>query len=231
MPEFSTDSRPTATLRSPHLGGREDLRAPSPRPASVLAQRLVALILATAALAPASRAAEPPPLQPVPRVDLQRYAGLWYQVALYPNDFQSQCASDTTATYTPRADGTVEVLNQCRRANGDPDRAEGLARAPRAAPPGVQGSVLEVRFAPAWLSWMPWVWGDYWVIQLADDYRYAVVSEPSRKYLWILSRAPALAPADDAAIRARLREQGFDLTRLQLHRQERPLTQRPAAAP
>ncbi|NMS37208.1 lipocalin family protein, partial [Vibrio parahaemolyticus] len=98
------------------------------------------------------------------------------------------------------------------------------------APGGVEGSVLEVRFAPAWLAWLPWVWGDYWVIQLADDYRYAVVSEPSRKYLLVLSRSPALSPDDDATIRTRLREQGFDLSRLQVHPQERPLNQRPTAS-
>ncbi|WP_395139715.1 lipocalin family protein [Schlegelella aquatica] len=192
----------------------------------------VALAAAALALSPGlALTADAPPLQPVPRVDLQRYAGLWYQVALYPNDFQSHCVSDTTATYTPRADGTIEVLNQCRRSNGEPDRAEGVARHASKAPGGVEGSVLEVRFAPAWLAWLPWVWGDYWVIQLADDYRYAVVSEPSRKYLWVLSRSPALSPDDDATIRTRLREQGFDLSRLQVHPQERPLNQRPTASP
>ena len=71
-------------------------------------------------------------------------------------------------------------------------------------------------FLPSWLRWLP-IWGSYWVIQLADDGRYAVVSEPTREYLWVLSRTPTLAPADESAIRSRLAQQGFDLARWQTH--------------
>jgi apolipoprotein D and lipocalin family protein len=82
---------------------------------------------------------------------------------------------------------------------------------------------LEVSFLPSWLRWLPVGWGRYWVIQLAEDGRYAVISEPTREYLWILSRTPRLEAADEATIRARLREQGFaDLTRLEMHRHAAP---------
>jgi apolipoprotein D and lipocalin family protein len=76
-------------------------------------------------------------------------------------------------------------------------------------------SQLEVRFAPGWLSFLPGVWANYWVIQLADDYRYAVIGEPSRKYLWILSRTPSLDPQDNAIIRGLLQQQGYDPLKLQ----------------
>jgi apolipoprotein D and lipocalin family protein len=76
-------------------------------------------------------------------------------------------------------------------------------------------SKLEVRFAPGWLSWVPGVWAPYWVIQLADDYRYAVVGEPGRQYLWILSRTPVLDPQDRAIINGLLQQQGYDPTKLQ----------------
>jgi len=89
--------------------------------------------------------------------------------------------------------------------------AEGKARLASANGPN---SKLKVRFAPAWLSWLPAVWGDYWIIELAPDYSYSVVGTPDRKYLWILSRTPQM----DAATYDRLVRQsaakGFDVARL-----------------
>jgi apolipoprotein D and lipocalin family protein len=164
------------------------------------------------------------PLEPLPALDVQRYLGHWYQVALIPNVFQSQCISDTTATYRERSDGAIEVVNRCLTVKGEFDEAIGTAR-----PVGVldgktlRPAQLEVTFVPAWLRWAQsmgqWGWGAYWVIQLAPDYRYAVVGEGSRQYLWVLSRTPALAPEDEAAIRARLIEQGYELSRLRVHPQ------------
>jgi apolipoprotein D and lipocalin family protein len=154
-------------------------------------------------------------LQAVP-VDLPRYLGLWYQVALYPNRFQAQCVSDTTATYRALPSGQIEVANACRMANGHVTQVLGTARTAKAA--AVSGQ-LQVRFAPAWLSWLPLVWADYWVVDVASDYRYAVVSEPKREFLWVLSRTPALSSADDEVVRQLLRAQGFDLARLQHHAQ------------
>ena len=151
------------------------------------------------------------PLATVPRVDLVRYSGTWYEIARYPNRFQSQCAGDVTAQYSPRDDGTIEVINACRRADGTLDRALGTARV---ADPATNAQ-LEVRFAPAALAWLPLVWGDYYVIALAPDYRYALVGAPSRDYLWVLSRTPALAEADYAQLAEAARRAGFDPARLQ----------------
>jgi len=208
---------------------------PATCPARGLAVHLKAGVLATAAgcllfapavmaQAPADTAAATAPLQSLPALQVPPYMGTWYQVALFPNVFQRQCVSDTTATYRQLPDGNVEVLNRCRTADGRMDDATGSAR-----PTGtLSGSTLapaqlKVSFLPAWLRWMPVGWGAYWVIQLADDGRYAVISEPSRQYLWILSRQPRLTSADEAAIRARLAQQGFsDLSKLQMHRHGKP---------
>lgn len=153
-----------------------------------------------------------PALDVVPAVDLSRYAGTWYEIARYPNRFQNDCAGDVTATYRPLADGEIEVVNRCRRADGTPMEAAGRARRQDADGPATR---LEVRFAPAFLSFLPMVWGDYWIIQLPDDYSYSVIGGPDREYLWILARTPTLAADSLAVITARLREQGYDPVRLQ----------------
>ena len=80
-------------------------------------------------------------------------------------------------------------------------------------------SKLEVRFAPGWLSWLPFVWANYWVIDLADDYSYAVIGEPGRKYLWILSRTPKMDDAVYEKILGRIKEQGYDTSALVKTRQ------------
>lgn len=165
--------------------------------------------MAGVALVATSAAAEPPaPLTSVGSVDLGRYAGRWYEIAHYPNRFQRQCVGDTTAEYAPRDDGALQVTNRCATANGTTE-AIGVARR-------VDGRTdrLEVSFLPAVLRWLPIGWGDYWVIGLAPDYRYAVVGEPSREYLWILSRTPTLAPDDRRAIDALLRAQDYDPAKL-----------------
>jgi apolipoprotein D and lipocalin family protein len=159
-----------------------------------------------------------PALKSLPQLDAQRYMGLWYQVALFPNRFQAQCVSDTTATYRLLPGNVVEVLNRCRTASGQMDDALGQARPVGGLVDGqLRPAQLQVSFLPAWLRWTGVGWGDYWVVQLASDYRYAVVSEPSRRFLWVLSRSPRLRAEDETAIRAALQAQGFDLGRLQAH--------------
>lgn len=187
------------------------------------AAAFVAFVAATAAIAfsPVSvQAATQPALQAVPTVDLARYQGLWYQIAYYPNTFQKQCVSNTTAQYAPAANSQITVTNSCKTADGSTSTAVGAARIKQPRLLGVPlgpgtPSKLEVRFAPAALAWIPGVWANYWVIQLADDYRYAVVGEPTRKFLWILSRTPVMDPADRALIETTLLQQGYDPAKLQ----------------
>lgn len=167
--------------------------------------KAVTFALLIAAVAAVS-AAEP--LDTVGPIDLARYVGQWYEVAKYPNRFQQQCVSDTTATYAQRDDGNIAVTNRCLTRDGA-DEARGVARR-------VDGRTdrLEVSFLPAALRWLPIGWGDYWVIELAPDYRYAVVGEPSRQYLWVLARTPSLSPDDRRGIETRLPRHGYDPARL-----------------
>ena len=144
-------------------------------------------------------AASPPPLAVVPEVDLTRYSGTWYEIARLPNRFQKQCAGDVLATYTLQKDGEIEVVNRCRKADGTVVEAVGRAKLADKDGPNTK---LKVRFAPSWLSVFPFVWGDYWILELAPDYSYAVVGEPERRYLWVLARARAL---NDATLQGILR--------------------------
>jgi apolipoprotein D and lipocalin family protein len=148
------------------------------------------------------------PQTTVGEVDLARYAGQWFEIAKYPNRFQQHCVADTTATYRRLDDGRIAVVNRCRTRDGA-DEADGVAR-----PVDGRTDRLEVSFLPAALRWLPIGWGDYWIIELAPDYRYAVVGEPSRKYLWVLARARALAPEDRRAIETRLPAHGYDPAKL-----------------
>lgn len=153
---------------------------------------------------------------PLPTLDLKAYMGRWHQVALYPNRFQAQCLDSTTATYTLRPDGRVTVLNRCRTKDGW-DETEGIAR-PRGAARVSEGQLapasLEVSFLPAALRWLGVGWGSYDVLQLGPAQEWAIVSEPSQQYLWVLARTPQLQATQWSAIEALLRERGFDLQRL-----------------
>jgi len=144
-------------------------------------------------------------------VDLSRYSGRWYEIARLPNRFQEQCAGDVAATYALRPDGRVTVVNECRKRDGSTARAEGEAR--RADEKG-PASRLKVRFAPAVLSFLPFVWGDYWIVELDRDYRHALVGDPSRKYLWILSRSPEMDAASYESLAATAGRLGFEVARL-----------------
>jgi len=172
--------------------------------------RVVVALALVAILQPyTTRAQTRPPVQAVANVDLDRYTGDWFEIARYPNRFQRQCAGDVRATYSRRSDGRIDVLNRCRTANGETE-ARGIARIVDTQ----TRAKLKGRFAPSWLSFLPAVWGDYWIIGLAPDYSWAVVGDPDRDYLWILARAPRLDDRSLAAARAAARDNGFDLDRL-----------------
>ncbi len=150
-------------------------------------------------------------VRPVAHVDLARYAGRWHEIARFPNRFQAKCASETTADYALLPDGGIRVLNACRRADGQITRAEGRARLARAGGPT---SVLKVRFAPAFLSFLPFVWGDYWILDLTEDYGAALVGSPDRAYLWVLARSPVLDARTYERLVSTAAAQGFDVARL-----------------
>ena len=149
-------------------------------------------------------------------LDVPRYLGTWYEIAKFPNWFQKKCVSNTKAIYTARPDGNLRVLNSCKTASGEISEAEGLARQIGAK----NSAKLEVRFAPEWLSFLPLVWGDYWVIDLDPQYQVAAVSDPKREYLWVLSRTPQLDPKVYEDLLQRLKQQHFDIQKLELTSQK-----------
>ena len=161
-------------------------------------------------------AQEKRPLRVVPVVDLDRYTGEWYEIARLPNRFQKRCTGEVTAKYTLQPSGKISVLNRCRLENGEQIQAEGVARV---VGKGQPNSILKVRFAPAFLSFIPQVWGDYQIISLSPDYTHALVGDPRRKYLWILSRSPQMNDATYNRLSEEARAQGFDVSQLQKTRQ------------
>jgi len=144
-------------------------------------------------------------LQTVPFVDLDKYSGKWYEVASYPQRFQKGCHG-TTAEYTTTKKGYVIVENRCNKDSlaGKKSYIKGKAFVEKNS----GNAKLKVQF------FWPFS-GKYWIIDLAEDYSYAVVSHPNRKYLWILSRTPHMNETVYQQIRNRLEEKGFDLSNLQ----------------
>ncbi len=167
-------------------------------------RNLPALLLLLACLIPDAGAANP--VTSVPQLDISRYAGQWYEIAHLPASFQAKCIADITASYTLRDDEHIGVRNACRTADGGTRVAEGLAR-PVQGHPGR----LQVRFVPDWLSWVPFVWTDYWVIDLDPGYTWVVIGEPDRDYFWILSREPVMDRLLFEQIKARAIAMGYDL--------------------
>jgi apolipoprotein D and lipocalin family protein len=140
----------------------------------------------------------------VDKVDLGRYMGKWFEIAAFPQKFQKGCHC-TTAEYEMTDKGYVRVINICRK--GGPDGKVSRAKGKAFIVKGSGNAKLKVQFF--------WPFrGNYWIIDLAEDYTYAVVGDPSRKYLWILSRAPAMDLALYDEIVRRTEAQGFDMTKL-----------------
>ncbi len=165
---------------------------------------ILASVVATGCARTTTERLHLPPLETVPRVDLARYVGTWYEIASFPQRFQRGCTA-TTATYTLREDGDVDVVNRCRK--GSPDGPEDVARGRARVVDRTTNAKLEVSF------FRPF-WGDYWIVDLGEDYGYAVVGHPSRDYLWILARAPSMSAERYDAILRRLTAQGYETGRL-----------------
>jgi apolipoprotein D and lipocalin family protein len=140
---------------------------------------------------------------PVASVDLNRYMGLWYAVASIPTTFERNCAGGTTAHYQRLDNGRVVVTNTCFASDGTTIRTVGRAWIPDKSQPGK----LKVSFVNVFGLWLfP---GDYWILDLAPDYSYAVVGHPALKYGWILSRTPTLPSDVLDGIYERLEAQGY----------------------
>ena len=172
--------------------------------------RHVLLALLCLPLSLPARAADAP-LPTVAQVELARYAGAWYEIALLPNRFQKQCVADTQARY--RLDGErVEVVNRCRNADGEVERAKGHAKV-------VEGSGnAKLRVSFFWPFY-----GDYWVLALDPGYSQVLVGAPSRKYAWVLSRTPQMDEAALNQLLDRAAALGFDRAAFRRTPQTQPL--------
>ncbi len=166
----------------------------------VTAASVVALsACATLQRGPVGNRAVPQPAKPV---DLDRYAGLWYEIGRYENGFERGCEA-VTAEYARRADGLVSVLNTCRQGG-----VEGPVKTADARAKAVDGSSdakLKVSF------FGPFYAGDHWVLDHADDYSWSIVGEPSGRYLWLMSRTAKPSEAARATIMNRTAALGYDL--------------------
>ena len=184
---------------------------------------LAALLPLVATLLLSACGGEEKPLATVDKVDLQRYAGTWYEIARLPQWFQRGCY-DSTATYSLNDDGTVKVINRCQREGEQTSEAEGTAR----VVPGSDNAKLKVRF-DNWVSRLiPTITeGNYWIIALDKDYQTVVIGEPSREYLWILARQSELPEDQYQALVQVAQEKGFPVEELQRNRQLRPETAAP----
>ena len=150
-------------------------------------------------------AGKKPALETVASVDIERYLGKWYEIAGYPAWFQKGCTA-STAEYTLLPDGTIRVTNRCRKGGPDGPLKEANGKA----------EVVDKETYAKLKVWFFWPFkGNYWIIDLDENYQWVVVGEPSRNYLWILSRTPQMDPDLYRRITETLPQKGYDPEKLQ----------------
>lgn len=147
-------------------------------------------------------------LNTVDKIELDRYLGVWYEVARKPMYFQNQCDRDVSATYTLNENGNVTVDNRCYSKDGKLKQSIGEAFVQNAP----FNSKLKVSFLPEAVRWLPVGRGSYWILKIDDHYQTVLVGEPRRKYMWVLSRS---AQVDQAIVKEYLeyaKSLGYDLS-------------------
>lgn len=145
----------------------------------------------------------------VPRLDLNRYLGRWYEICRLPLKWEDETATDISATYSLNDDGKVKVDNRCFNAEGEPSRSIG-----EATPVDDDNSRLKVTFLPKFIRWIPFTTGDYWVLKIDPEYKTALVGTPDHANLWLLSREPSVSELTLNEYLGHARSQGFDLSKL-----------------
>jgi apolipoprotein D and lipocalin family protein len=155
--------------------------------------------LCISAIGGAARAAAPQPTKPV---DISRYSGRWFEMARLHNRIEEACIS-ATADYIDDGKG-VQAIETCRHAPPSPDKV--YRASVKVMDPGENAKLR--------LTFFPFVYKDYWVLDHANDYSWAILGEPSGKYLWIFTRTPEPAPAERSAVLARAKALGYDISKL-----------------
>ncbi|XWS72609.1 hypothetical protein CRYUN_Cryun02cG0054600 [Craigia yunnanensis] len=149
-------------------------------------------------------------MEVIKNLDINRYMGRWYEIASFPSRFQPRNGVNTRATYTLNEDGTVRVLNETFT-DGKRGSIEGTAYK---ADPKSDDAKLKVKFyVPPFLPIIPVV-GDYWVLYIDDDYQYALIGQPSRKYLWILCRQTHMDDKIYNQLVQKAKDEGYDVSKL-----------------
>jgi apolipoprotein D and lipocalin family protein len=166
--------------------------------------RIIALMTLATIVGSVQSSASSTELKTVASVDLERYLGTWYEIASYPAWFQKDCTA-VTAEYSLRGDGLISVVNSCRKKTLDGKLKQSMGRA-KIVDTDSNAKLKVSFFGP--------FWGPYWIIDLDENYQWAVVGVPNRKYLWILSRTPLMNEEIYAGILDRLVDQGYDPSRL-----------------
>lgn len=147
--------------------------------------------------------------QTVDQVDLTRYVGTWYEIASIPQTFTKQCVGNTTAEYTSLPSGEIQVINSCDKSNGKRSVAEGRAK--------IVDTVTNAKLKVTFVKFFDWIYrfgGDYWIVGLEDNYRYAIVGHPTKEYAWILSRDPAMSKEDLLTAYGTLQSNGYDTCKI-----------------
>lgn len=145
-----------------------------------------------------------PPLEVVKSVDLNRYIGKWYEIARFPHSFEKNCYC-VTAEYQLTGKDYIKVINSCKK--GSPKGENNVANGKAFIVENSNNAKLEVQF------FWPFK-GDYWIIELADDYSYAMVGHPNREYFWILSRTPKMDNELYNSLLTKAKEKGFDISKI-----------------
>jgi len=148
-------------------------------------------------------------LTTVPNVELNRYMGTWHEIARLPNKHQKNCVkTQAEYSYDPK-DGLVNIIKKCSLADGSEKQGHGIGRVADST-----NAKLKVNFVPIWLRWLGIAWRNYWIIELDENYQSAVISEPKREHLWIISRTPNMEKSVYDGIISRLKQKGFDIGKL-----------------
>ncbi|MCI7551985.1 MAG: lipocalin family protein [Actinomycetaceae bacterium] len=145
----------------------------------------------------------------VKTLDLERYLGLWYEIARLPLKWEDANATNVTAHYSLKDDGKIRVDNRSFDAEGKPDQA--IAEA---TPVDGEPGQLTVNFLPKYIRWIPFTSGDYWVLKIDPDYQVALVGTPDHENLWVLAREPKISESTLTEYLTEAEVQGFDLSKL-----------------
>ena len=155
-----------------------------------------------------SLAATSLPNQPIATIDLNRYMGQWHEIAHLPLFFQRKCSGPITATSGLALNGEIEVRAVCATRSG-PKTVDMVAISVERRP-----AAFKIRVVPAWLSWLPYAWFEYWVVDIDPNYQWVVVGGPGAKHLWILSRNRSMNLALYQRLVSRARERGYPVGKL-----------------